>query len=87
MKVMAFLSWIIYIGFAFANNIMIEAFVFSIGLVIISYLIFGRKPPRNQQKSGPIKNSQASKEKSSSHNYLSVFFHGSHQVDQLDTMK
>ena len=87
LKVMAFLSWIIYIGIAFANNMMIEAFVFSVGLVIISYLIIGRKPPRNRKKSSANKNSLESKEESSSQNYLSVFFHSNYQVDQLDTMK
>ena len=81
-KVMAFLSWIIYIGIAFANNMMIEAFVFSVGLVIISYLIIGRKSPGKQKKSSANMNSQASKEESSSQNYLSVFFHSNYQVDQ-----
>ena len=81
-KVMAFLSWIIYIGIAFANNMMIEAFVFSVGLVIISYLIIGRKSPGKQKKSSANKNSQESKEESSSQNYLSVFFHSNYQVDQ-----
>lgn len=86
-KVMAFLSWIIYIGIAFANNMMIEAFVFSVGLVIIGYFIFGRRKQRKRQVSSSIYNSRASKEISASQNYLSVFFHSCHQVDQVDTMK
>ena len=86
-KVMAFLSWIIYIGIAFANNMMIEAFIFSVGLVIIGYFIFGRKTQRKQQVSPSIYNTRESKEISASQNYLSVFFHRNHQVDQLDTMK
>ena len=85
-KVMAFLSWLIYIGFAFANNMRIEAFIFSVGLVLIGYLIFGRTTQKKQLTS-TINNSQAIKEHSSSHNYLSVFFHSYHQVGQINTMK
>ena len=74
-KVMAFMSWIIYLGIAFANNMMIEAFIFSIGLVIVSYLVFGRNMQRKQELSSANDDSQASMEDSPSQNYLSVFFH------------
>jgi hypothetical protein len=86
-KVMAFLSWLIYIGIAFANNMMIEAFIFSVGLVFIGYLIIGRTTQKKQQLSSTNNYSQAIKEHSSSHNYLSVFFHSNHQVDHIKTMK
>jgi hypothetical protein len=74
-KVMAFLSWLIYIGIAFANNMMIEAFIFSVGLVIIGYLIFGRKPSQKAGVPGSIIITRLPKESSPDHNYLSVFFH------------
>jgi hypothetical protein len=83
-KVMAFLSWIIYLGIAFVNNLMIEAFIFSVGLVIIGYFIFGRKTQRKQWVSSSIYNSRTSKEITASQNYLSVFFHSDHQVDKLN---
>ena len=86
-KVMAFLTWLIYIGFAFANNIMIEAFIFSTVLTFICYLIFGRSTHKKQQPSSTIANSRAIKEHPSGHNYLSVFFHSKHQVDHIKTMK
>ena len=86
-KVMAFLSWLIYIGIAFANNMMIEAFIFSVGFIILGYFIFGRTSQKKQQISSSIKYSQSSKDKSASHNYLDVFFHSSHQVEQINTMK
>jgi len=86
-KVMAFLTWLIYIGFAFANNIMIEAFIFSTVLTFIIYLIFGRGTQKKQQLSSTNNNSRAIKEHPSGHNYLSVFFHSNHQVDHIKTMK
>jgi len=86
-KVMAFLSWLIYIGIAFANNMMIEAFTFSVGFLILGYFIFGRSSQKKQQISSSIKYSQASKDKSANQNYLGVFFHSSHQIEQINTMK
>ena len=86
-KVMAFLSWLIYIGIAFANNMMIEAFIFSTVLTFIGYLIFGRTTQKKQQLSSTINNSRAIHDHSSSHNYLSVFFHSNHQVDHINTTK
>ena len=74
-KVMVFLSWLLYIGIAFANNMMIEAFIFSVGVVIIGYLIFGRKPSQKPDVTSIIKSNQLPNENSPNHNYLSVFFH------------
>ena len=82
-KVMAFLSWIIYLGIAFANNLMIEAFISSVGLVIISYLIFSRKPQRKYGVTTTAYRAQRTNENSQSHNYLSVFFHSNEQTVQL----
>ena len=89
-KVMAFLSWLIYIGIAFANNMMIEAFIFSVGLVTISYIIFGRKSSARRQELPINNNVNTADEKAPSHNYLAVFFHNSDQAIQLkssSTMK
>jgi hypothetical protein len=74
-KVMAFLFWLIYIGIAFANNMMIEAFIFSLGLVIAGYLIFGRNLSKKPGASVSIIRTPLPKESSSKNNYLSVFFH------------
>ncbi|GAG91933.1 unnamed protein product, partial [marine sediment metagenome] len=84
-KVMAFLSWLIYIGIAFANDIMIEAFIFSVGLVIIGYIIFGCKSSPSQQELPRNNNVNTSDEKAPSHNYLAVFFHNSDQAIQLNS--
>jgi hypothetical protein len=86
-KVMAFLSWLIYIGFAFANNMMLEAFIFSVGFVILGYFLFVRASQKKQVISSSTNYSQASKNKPANHNYLDVFFHNSHQVKQINTMK
>jgi len=74
-KVMAFLFWLIYIGIAFANNMMIKAFIFSVGIVVIGYLIFGRKPSQKAGVTSIIKSTRLPKESSPDNNYLSVFFH------------
>lgn len=79
-KVMAFLSWLIYIGIAFANNMMIEAFIFSVGLVIAGYLITGRKTIKKQVASSTINSTRKANDSSPSQNYLSVFFHSSDQT-------
>ena len=86
-KVMAFLSWLIYIGIAFANNMMIEAFILSAVLTFIGYFIFGRSTQKKQQLYSTINGSRAIKDHSSSPNYLSVFFHSNQQVGHIKTMK
>ena len=77
-KVMAFLSWLIYIGIAFANNMMIEAFIFSVGLVFAGYLIIGRKTFQKQVASSTNNGTPKANENPPSQNYLSVFFHTNH---------
>ena len=74
-KVMAFLSWLIYLGIAFANNIMIEAFIFSVALVIIGYILFGRKSSTGQQKLAINNKVSNSDDSVSSYHYLAIFFH------------
>lgn len=84
-KVMAFLAWLIYLGIAFANNMMIEAFIFSLGIVIIGYLIFGRKSSQKSGVAESIIRTRLPKESSPDHNYLSVFFHSAEQTIQLNS--
>jgi hypothetical protein len=84
---MVFLSWLLYIGIAFANNMMIEAFIFSVGIVIIGYLIFGRKPSQKPGVPESINRTLLPKESSSDLNYLSVFFHSTDQAMQLNSRK
>ncbi|RLD21380.1 MAG: hypothetical protein DRI71_09075 [Bacteroidetes bacterium] len=75
MKLIAFFAWFIYIVIAIANTILIEAFLFSVAFVIISYLIFGKKQQKNYGFASTDNDTLEQKSTPHSHNYLSVFFH------------
>jgi hypothetical protein len=73
-KVISFLSWIGYIIIASANNVLIEAYLFSIGITVVSYFIFSKKAPLNPKAFSNNRNSQSFDERSTDNHYLSVFF-------------
>ncbi len=79
-KFIAFISWIGYIIIASAYNVLIEAYLFSIGIGVIGYFIFNRKQPLSSKQSSNNKDSHQSGASSSEHNYLSVFFIGSAKI-------
>ena len=74
-KLIAFLSWFIYIVIAIFNNILIEAFLFSIAFVAISYHIFGGKNNAKHKLSAKAKHKDTQHTDAGNNNYLSVFFY------------
>jgi hypothetical protein len=74
-KLIAFFSWFSYIVFAILNAVLIEAFLFSVAFLIISYLIFGKEQMKKHSIASPDNNKIEPKPTPHNQNYLSVFFH------------
>ena len=83
-KAISFFVWISLIAIATANGMLIESFLLSAGLGIMSYFIFGITARGESDKSSKHDNSGGEDNGSTSHNYLSVFFHGRQQEGRQD---
>ena len=74
-KIIVFISWLLYMVLANTFDILIEAYLVSIGLGVVSYFVFGKKLLRKNDTPPNNNRVHSLNEYSSSNNYLSVFFH------------
>jgi hypothetical protein len=77
-KVISILAWITFIGIAnIRHHMIIEAFLLSVGIVVIGYLIHINFPGNSSGLSSTKDRRAMTKNNPSSKNYLQVFFNTS----------
>jgi hypothetical protein len=73
-KAISILAWISFIAVANISHQIIEAFLLSVGVVVISYLIHINLPGNRSGLSSTMDRRPMTKENPPSKNYLQVFF-------------